>query len=116
MKRYKFQTWLVGSAVVMLMAGCITITRTPRETDLGSHHVSVVPGCQHASTHSYRQYESDGSSKILFYEFNCGDTSVRLDGNALYVNGKSYGTLNEGDTIVVNYGNVRVNSTARAAK
>ena len=82
----------------------------------GSHHVSVVPSCQPASTHSERKYENDGSSKILYYEFNCGDTFVRLDGNALSVNGKSYGTLNEGDTIVVNYGNVRVHSTARAAK
>jgi len=116
MKRYIFQTWLVSSTAAMLMAGCITINREPREAKLGSHQVSVLPSCQHASTHSQRHYENDGSSKILFYEFTCGDTSVRLDGNALSVNGKSYGTLNEGDTIAVNYGNVRVNSTARAAK
>jgi hypothetical protein len=116
MKGYKSQTWLVGSAVTVLMAGCITITRTPRETDLGSHHIIVVPDCQDAATHSERHYESDGSSKVLFYEFTCGQTTMRLDGNALTVNGKSYGSLNEGDTIAVNYRSVRVNSMERAAK
>ena len=116
MKRYKSQRWLVGSAVTVLMAGCLTNTRTPRETDLGNHHVTVVPDCQHASTHSERHFESDGSSKVLFYEFTCGQTTLRLDGNVLTVNSKSYGSLNDGDTIAINYGSVRVNSTERAAK
>ena len=108
---------LVGSGVcTVLIASCITITRIPRETDLGNHHVAVAPNCQDASTHSERHYESDGSSKVLFYEFKCGETIVRLDGDALTVNGKSYGTLNPVDTIAVDYGNVRVNSTARVAK
>lgn len=116
MKRYKSQRWVVGSVVTVLMAGCITINRTPRETVLGSHHVTVLPACQHAETHSERHYESDGSSKVLYYEFTCGPTKVRLDGEALTVNGKSYGSLNAGDTIAVNYSSVRVNSTERAAK
>ena len=117
MHRYKFQIGLVGSALcALLIAGCIRINRTSREADLGSHHVTVLPYCQHASTHSQRNYESDGTSKILFYEFTCGDTTVRLDGNALTVNGKSYGSVNEGDEIAINYGYVRVNSTARTAQ
>jgi hypothetical protein len=108
--------WFVGLALgAVLIAGCITIPRTPRETDLGSHHVSVVPDCQDALTNSHRQFEIDGSSRITFYEFKCGDTTIRLDENALTVNGKPYGTVNEGDAIAVYYGKVQVNSNARAA-
>jgi hypothetical protein len=115
MHRYKFQIGLVGSALcAVLIVGCTRLTTTPRKTDLGSHHVTVLPNCQHASTHSQRNYESDGTSKILFYEFTCGDTIVRLDGNALTVNGKAYGSVNESDEIAINYGNVRINSTARS--
>jgi hypothetical protein len=117
MYRSKFQIGLVGSALcALLTAGCLRITKTPRETDLGSHHVTVLPYCQHASTHSQRNFESDGTSKILFYEFTCGDTTVRLDGNALTVNGKAYGSVNEGDEIAINNGYVSVKSTARTAR
>ena len=113
MHRYKFQIRLVGSVLcALLIAGC---NRTSREADLGSHHVTVLPYCQHSWTHSQWNQESDGTSKILFCEFTCGDTTVRLDGNALTVNGKSYGSVNEGDEIAINYGYVRVNSTARTA-
>lgn len=100
---------------LVLFSACIKITRAPRETDLGSHHVSVTPDCQSASTHSNRRYEKDGSSRIEFYEFKCGDATVLIRDNTLTVNGKSYGTLNENDIIAVNYGNVSVNSTLRAA-
>jgi hypothetical protein len=116
MKQNKSVILLAAIICALLMGSCITVTQTPRETDFGSHHVTVLPACQNASTHSQRNYESDGTSKILFYEFKCGETTVRLDGNALTVNGKSYGSINEGDTISVHYGNVTVNSTARVAK
>ena len=108
---------IVRVSVIALVFGsaCITINRIPRETDLGSHHVKVTPACQSASTHSNRHYEKDGSSRIEFYEFKCGDVTILIRDNLLNVNGKSYGTLNENDIIAVNYGNVSVNSTRRAA-
>jgi len=93
--------------------GCISITETNRETDLGTNHISVVPSCQNSVTNSHRQYEKDGSSRILFYEFECGSTTVYIQDHALNVDGKSYGTLNDGDTVAVNRSEVRVNSTPR---
>ena len=100
---------------VVFGSACITIKRIPHETELGSHHVRVTPDCQSASTHSNRHHEKDGSSRIEFYEFKCGDVTILIRDNTLNVNGKSYGTLNENDTIAVNYGRVSVNSTLRAA-
>ena len=53
------------------------------------------------------------TSRIVSYEFACGDTRILIRDNTLTVNGKSYGTLNEGDRIAVDWGKVRVNSTVR---
>ena len=100
---------------VLFCSACIRIARIPRETDLGSHHVSVTPDCQSASTHSNRRSEKDGSSRIEFYEFKCADTTILIRDNTLNVNGKSYGTLNENDIVAVTYGKVSVNSTLRSA-
>ena len=106
---------LVYVLALVFGSACVRINRVPRETDLGSHHVRVTPDCQSASTHSNRHYEKDGSSRIEFYEFKCGDVTILIRDNTLTVNGKPYGTLNENDIIAVNYGNVSVNSTLRAA-
>ena len=101
---------------LLFLAACLRITPVPRETDLGAYHVSVIPNCQSASTNSHRQYEADGSSKILYYEFKCGDTTVLIRDSTLTVNGKSYGTLNQGDRVAINYGSVSVSSTRRTAE
>lgn len=94
----------------MIFSGCLTITTAPRETDLGAHHVSVRPNCQDASTHSEAHTDENGKKEILSYEYKCGDTTVLIRGNELTVNGKSYGSLKEGDSITVNNGAVAITS------
>lgn len=86
----------------------------PTEKKLGTHRVSVRPYCDSSSSNSLAQYEKDGTSTIVSFEFSCADTTVLIRGNMLSVNGKSYGTLNPGDWIAVDYGKVRVNSEVRA--
>src|SRR3954447_14106008 len=112
MKLLTARTFLLALACAVSLISnlaCISITETNRETDLGTNHVTVVPSCMDSRTNSHRQYEKDGSSKILFYEFECGSTTVYIEDHALNVNGKSYGTLNDGDTVAVNYSKVSVN-------
>ncbi|MDQ1613358.1 MAG: uncharacterized protein QOG00_3289 [Pyrinomonadaceae bacterium] len=75
-------------------------------TRLGSHLVKVSPACW--------TYERSSSEQGK-HNFNCGDTTVTIDGERLTVNGQSYGTLNQGDTVEVEHGKVRVNSTEVAA-
>lgn len=84
----------------------------PTEVRLGTYRVSVRPYCDSSSTHSLDDVEKDGS-RIVSYEFRCGDTTVSIRGNTLSVNGKSYGTLKRGDWIAVDYGKVRVSSEVR---
>lgn len=92
----------------MIFSGCLTFTSTPRETDLGTHHLSVRPNCQAASTHSESHTDEKGKTEILSYEYKCGDTTVLIRGDELTVNGKSYGSLKEGDSITVNNGAVAI--------
>lgn len=76
--------------------------------------MSIRPQCDVPSTTSHSRTEVDGSSRITHYEFKCGDTTVLIRDNTLTVNGKSYGTLSEGDQITIDFGKVRVNSEVRA--
>ena len=93
---------------------CLKFQNVPRQQQLGSHLVSIRPDCDSASSGSLTQSQKDGTSKIVSYEFTCGDTKVEIRDNNLTVNGKSYGTLNEGDLIAVDYGKVRVNREVRS--
>ncbi|HVQ38721.1 MAG TPA: hypothetical protein VMS31_14380 [Pyrinomonadaceae bacterium] len=113
--KHFLRIFIVSLISIVFDSGCIRITRIPYKTTLGSHQLSVTPDCQSVSTHSERRTEEDGSSRILYYEFKCGDTTVLIKDNSLNVNGSSYGTLNDGDMIAVNYGRVTVNSASRPA-
>lgn len=95
-------------------SACIRLHHEPTKAELGSHVVSIRPQCDIPSTTSHRRDESDGISHITHYEFKCGETTVLIRDNTLTVNGKSYGTLVEGDQIAIDFGKVRVNSEVRA--
>ncbi len=99
---------------LLLSCACIRFRHEPTDVDLGSHYVSVRPHCDTKSTTAHRRFEEDGSSRITHYEFTCGDVTVLIRDNLLTVNGKSYGTLTDGDQISIDHGNVRVNSEVRA--
>lgn len=73
---------------------------------LGSHLVKVSPAC----------WTNESSSSMgSKHSFTCGDTTVVIDGEKLSVNGRSYGTLKQGDTVEVEGSKVRVNATEIAA-
>lgn len=73
---------------------------------LGSHLVKVSPAC----------WTNESSSSMgSKHSFTCGDTTVVIDEEKLTVNGQSYGTLKQGDTVEVEGGKVRVNTTEVAA-
>jgi hypothetical protein len=100
----------------VLISGCLTFTGTPRETDLETHHVTVRPYCQAASTHSETRTEANGDQVLLYSEYKCGDTTVLIRGEDLTVNGKSYGTLQKGGAIAVNNGKVAITSGSLEAR
>ena len=99
---------------VVFSAACIRFNEVPTGTNLGSYHVKVRPQCNSLSTTSENRTEEDGSERALYHELTCGDTTVLIRDNTLTVNGKSYGTLTEGDEIAIDHGKVRVNSKVRA--
>lgn len=95
-------------------AACIRFHHEPTRAELGTHLISIRPQCEVPSTTAHRRSEQDGSSHITHYEFKCGDTAVLIRDNTLTVNGKSYGSLGEGDQIAIDFGKVRVNSEVRS--
>ena len=105
---------LIVVSLVFVGTACISFYHVPSKTQLGTHSVSVRPQCDVSSTRSHRHTEADGTSRITHYEFTCGSIAILIRDNTLSVNGKSYGTLNDGDAIAVDYGKVRVNSEVRA--
>lgn len=78
-----------------------------RETDLGSHHVVVRPGSTTTSTTEATFGEN------ATYEFTCGDVQIKIENEALAVNGKSYGMLKPGESIEVDHGKVLVAGEVR---
>jgi hypothetical protein len=104
---------VVAVCLLLVSAACLKISRSPTETMLGTHHVKVRPQCQGSSSRSVTKTEKDGTSRIVSYEFDCGDTRISIRDTTLSVNGKSYGTLNDNDSVAVDWGKVRVNSTVR---
>lgn len=105
---------LIVVSLLVVGTACIRFHHIPSKAQLGSHSVSVRPQCDVTSTRSHRHTEADGTSRITYYEFTCGDTAVLIRDNTLTVNDKSYGMLNAGDQIAIDYGKVRVNSEVRA--
>ena len=94
-------------------SACIRFNREPSTADLGTHLVSVTPRCDSPTTTVHYRSEEDGSNRISHYEFTCGNTMILIRDNILIVNGKSYGTLTQGDQIAIDYDKVRVNSRVR---
>lgn len=107
---------LVGAVSLLALvcsSACVRSERVASEAALGSYHVSIRPTCQSMSTGSRTHSGQGGSSSIPEYELRCGDTTLTIKGSALSVNGKSYGTLSEGDRIAIDFGKVRVNLEVR---
>jgi hypothetical protein len=76
------------------------------EAAVGGHTV-VVTDCYRTSVPPPRQYEDLGRPAYRFTP--CRDADVLIRGEALTVNGQSYGILNPGDDVLVDHGVVKIN-------
>ena len=94
-------------SVVVALACQQATDRGVSSASFGSYSVTVSPGCQNSSSRS-ESYSDGKSSEMLSYEFKCGEVTVLIRRAELLVNGKSYGTLAEGDHITVENGEVLI--------
>ncbi|HEY0006530.1 MAG TPA: hypothetical protein VGB17_17235 [Pyrinomonadaceae bacterium] len=77
-------------------------------TRLGSHKLLIRPSSNlHESTHAATEIDKADGKPV--YRFTAGQTTLVIKNEVLSVNGKSYGTLNAGDSVTVDYGRVLVN-------
>lgn len=94
--------------LIILLSGC-GIRKDVKELGpngfLGSHKVTVSPGCVAATTHI-----NQGASGEAIYETSCGSNRITIKNEELVVNGESFGELNKGDAIHVEDGKVFINS------
>lgn len=98
---------------ILLTCGCIVISAVACsrsnnllfgevQANLGAHTV-VVTDCYRTSVPAPRKSGDD-------YRFTpCRDSDVVIHDETLSVNGKSYGRLNPGDSILVDHGVVSMN-------
>jgi hypothetical protein len=100
---------LPGLALLLLSQGCSyqEALRGKHENQVGSHQVVVMKPCGLFTENSTIIENIPGRTK---YEYICGETNVSmvLKDNELSVNGQSYGTINEGDSITFDHGKVLV--------
>jgi hypothetical protein len=78
------------------------------EAMLGSHLV-VVTDCYRTSVPPPQLLIDSDSSKPLYRFEPCLDADIVINGNQLIINGKSYGSLGQNDTVTVDHGKVLIN-------
>jgi hypothetical protein len=78
------------------------------EATVGTHTV-VVTDCYRTSV-PQPQHVTDAAGGPSYDRFTpCRDADIVIRDGALVVNGKSYGRLNQGDTVTVDHGKVLIN-------
>jgi hypothetical protein len=82
------------------------------ETTVGGHTV-VVTDCYRTRVPPPQQFEDLGRPAYRFTP--CRDADVLISGEALTVNGQSYGRLNPGDDVLVDHGVVKIGRRATRA-
>jgi hypothetical protein len=91
--------------LLLLLQGCGGAPYdNPSTITLGSHKVSVQPGCMS------KQINNRFPGKDEIYNLTCGETRITIRNEELIVNDKSYGVLNKGDAVHVEGERVFVNS------
>jgi len=104
-------TPIAGLALIGTLASCSVQVDVNKqsETDMGSHHVVVMPG----STFTHSSSSSGGGGAR--YEYSCGDVTVQIHNEELIVNNAKYGKLKPGDNILIDHGQVFVANQERKA-
>jgi hypothetical protein len=79
------------------------------EAKVGTHTI-VVTDCYRTSVPSVQSFKDSADSSLSYRFTPCADADVVLRDERLSVNGISYETLASGDTVVVDHGQVLVNT------
>ena len=77
------------------------------EAKVGSHIV-IVTDC-YRTTVPPPELLKDSDNKPFYRFVPCVDADVVINGDQLLVNGRSYGSITAGDTVIVDHGKVLVN-------
>jgi hypothetical protein len=99
--------------LTVFVVACTRNTNSAHELEFGKHHITIKPQCRGASESEESESDNSGKNDFISYSYTCGETTVRIHHGSLSVNGKSYGMLNDDDALIVDHGQVFVNSRAR---
>lgn len=117
------QSWSAGRPLLLIAACALAAWACVNPIDLvqgrvtaevAGHHV-IVTDCYRTSPPGPERLPDENGAPVYRYA-PCKDAVVILRGTDLTVNGTAYGTLGDGDEIVVDHGRVLINgnfSTAR---
>src|ERR1044071_4709696 len=105
---------LPGLALLLLSQACSyqEALRGQHENQVDGHHIVIMKPCGLFTENTTRIENVAGRTK---YEYICGETNVSmvLKDNELSVNGQSYGTINEDDSITFDHGKVLISSVEK---
>ncbi|MCI0708031.1 MAG: hypothetical protein L0Y80_11175 [Ignavibacteriae bacterium] len=85
------------------------------ETKVGDY-VAVATDCFKPFTTEPQQLEMTADSMFAYRFVPCSGADIMIEGNKLTVNGSPYGTLQPGDTVLVDHGQVFINSVPAIIK
>ncbi len=100
----KINSYLLVSVLLLFQACLPGSGADPDTIPLGSHKVTITPRCV------TKEINNRFPDKQEIYDLTCGETNVVIKNEELIVNGKSYKTLQAGDSVEVHNGQVLVNS------
>jgi hypothetical protein len=78
------------------------------EANVGGHTIAVTD-CYRTSVEPPHQVEGSPGGKVTYRWTPCRDADILISGEELVVNGRGYGRLNGGDSVVVDHGRVLIN-------
>lgn len=112
LKRFLFAAFCV---LAIVLAGCSSSNNLlfgQVEATVGIHPV-VVTDCYRISVPPPRMMQ-DQSAELLYRFTPCRDADVVIRGEALFVNGVSYGPLRPEDSVLVDHGVVSISGRKAA--
>jgi hypothetical protein len=102
----------------VLFSGCSrsnTILLGRVEAHVGTYMV-IVTDCYRTSVPPPQKLDDTPDGKPVYRFTPCRDADILIQGNALTVNGKSFGKLSYGDTVLVDHGKVSINNVEATVK
>jgi hypothetical protein len=102
-------TSIICLLALSMISGCTfnVSVNNESEIDMGTHHVVVKPGSGFTSSSSM----TGGPDET--HTFTCGEVTVKIENEILFVNDKNYGALQVGQSIEFDHGKVFVATEQR---